>query len=252
MTSITLPHGLRGTAYAAAAVVLCLAAAPARADMIFAGAGTNPEAGDAASGRAVFAVAGDTLTLVLTNTTGPRTVSQGNALTGVTFDVAGGSPALALSGVGLTAGGRIWASEAAGKAGGSLAGSWTDDLGDSPLGAYGVATTGYGGRFDGGSISLGTAGPDYGIVAAGTFGGADVVFGGGKFPFVQDSLTFTFAGAAGVSESQIRNVKFLFGTDGTGVVPAGSDSPAPAPAGAVLFGLGVAALGGAGLARRRR
>jgi hypothetical protein len=109
-------------------------------------------------------------------------------------------------------------------------------VGSSPLGRYGVATTGFNGAFQGGSISLGNASPGYGIVAAGTFDGTNgVSFGGSQFPFVQDSLTFTFSGAAGLSDANIANVKFLFGTDGTGIVNASPGSPNPAPGGLVLL-----------------
>ena len=83
-----------------------------------------------------------------------------------------------------------------------------------------------------------------GIVAAGTFDGSNVSFGGSQFPFIQNSLTLTFSGASGLSESAIANVKFLFGTDGTGVV---GGNLIPAPGALALLGLG-----GITLRRRRR
>lgn len=104
------------------------------------------------------------------------------------------------------------------------------------------ATTGFNGRFHGGSIAIGHAAPNYGIVASGTFDGTNVPFGGSQFPFVQNSLTFTFTGAAGWRESQISNVKLLFRTDGTGIIQA-----IPSPGSLALIGLG-----GLAAARRRR
>jgi hypothetical protein len=221
---------------------------PARAGLLFSGSGYNPEAGAAASGTALFSVSGDTLTLVLTNTTQPRTAAQGNALTGVAFDIDPGSPALTLVGIALTPGSSIWTSRTSSNTAGPLAGSWTDVLGGSPSGEYGIATTGFGGAFRGGSITRGNASPDYGIVADGTFPGP---FGGSRFPFIQRSLTFTFTGASGLSEGDVGNVKLLFGGDGSGVVdatPTTASNPEPSTLALTLLG----ALGLAGWGARRR
>lgn len=213
----------------------------AQASVIFSGSGNNPEVNQIASGSAMFTISGDTLTLVLTNTTLPRTLAQGNAMTGVTFDVGNGSAVLTLTSTALTSGADYWTSKFATNNAAALNGSWTNVLGASPLAAYGVATTGFNGRFNGGSIALGNAAPNYGIVAAGTFDGTNVAFGGSQFPFVQNSMTFTFTGVLGFTEAQIGNVSLLFGTDGTGIVRV------PAPGSLALVGL-------AGLvaARRRR
>lgn len=231
---------------AAGALALCATTGVgvARASTLFVGSGLNPETGSSVAGTAAFAISGNNLTLVLTNTTSPRTTAQGDALTGVTFDVSAGSPPLALTSIILTAGSALWTSKLSSTTSPTLAGSWTDVLGGSPLAAYGVATTGFNNRFNGGSITLGNASPDYGIVAANTFNGTNVAFGGSQFPFAQDSLTFTFSGASGVSESQIANVDLLFGTDGTGIV---TTVPVPEPSSAAMWGVA-----GFLAARRRR
>src|SRR5262245_49280361 len=101
----------RPAAFAALVAALLGFSPAAQAGVLFVGSGTNPEAGAAASGAAEFSISGDVLTLVLTNTTSPRTAAQGNALTGVTFDISPGSPALALTGIALTPGSTIWTSE---------------------------------------------------------------------------------------------------------------------------------------------
>lgn len=197
--------------------------ASARASIEFLGSGPNPEASGAqASGSAKFTITGNSLSLILTNTTAPRTTAQGNAMTGVAFNINGGSPVLNLQSIALTdLTDAQWTSKTASNSTDPPTGSWTTTLGASPLAAYGVATTGFNGRFNGGSISTGNASPDYGIVAAGTFNGTSgVAFGGSQFPFFQDSLTFTFNGVLGISESQIKDVQLLFGTDGTGIIPA--------------------------------
>lgn len=214
----------------------------ALASVTFSGTGLNPEASANASGSAKFTISGNILTVVLTNTTSPRSTAQGNAMTGVTFDINPGSPALTLTGTAMSAGSTFWTSKTTSSNSASLDGSWTSVLGGSPLGEYGVATTGFNGRFNGGSISMGNAAPNYGIVAAGTFDGTNVAFGGSQFPFIQGSMTFTFSGASGISESQIANVKLLFGTDGTGVI----QTSIPSPGSVALLGFGAA------LASRRR
>jgi hypothetical protein len=229
----------------------------ANASIVFSGFGYNQEAGAIASGSAGFSISGDVLTLVLTNTTAGRTTAQGNALTGVTFDIKGPSGALTLTSFGLTdTTDKFWTSKTASNVVNSLAGSWTSKLGSNPLGEYGVATTGFNGRFKGGSISLGKASPDYGIVSDGTFDGSNLPFGGAKYPFVQNSLTFSFSGASGLNESKITNVILLFGTSGTGIVSAIPEVPPPAsvatpePATLTIWSLG--ALGCAIATYRRR
>jgi len=219
-------------------------AAASNASVVFDGSGYNPEVNASASGSAFFTVSGNTLTIVLTNTTGPRTTAQGNALTGVVFDILGGSPALSLSAIALTAGSEMWTSETASTTSGALAGSWTSALGSTPLAAYGAATTGFNGAFHGGSITLGNSSPNYGIVAANTFDGTNVPFGGSQFPFIQKALTLSFTGASGLTDSQFANVRLLFGTDGTGVVGT-QTIPAPGAMALVLVAAGIGS-------RRRR
>ncbi|HVT27519.1 MAG TPA: XDD4 family exosortase-dependent surface protein [Lacipirellulaceae bacterium] len=208
------------------------------AAVFFSGSGNNPEAAANASGEASFAISGNTLTVVLTNTTSPRTAAQGNALSGIAFDIDSASPTLSLTNTALTSGSAIWTSKTASNTSDPLSGSWTDVLGSTPPASYGVSTSGFNSRFNGGSISLGNSSPDYGIVAAGTFDGSNVSFAGSKFPFIQKSLTFTFSGIAGISESQISNVQFLFGTDGTGLVT----STVPEPHAVFLLLLGTTVL----------
>jgi len=227
---------------AAAVATALLSTSASHAWVEFTGSGMNPEVNAMASGSALFTISGNTLTVVLTNTTAPRTTAQGNTLTGVVFDILGGSPALALSGIALGDASAIWTSKFDSNTSDPLAGSWTSSLGVTPLAAYGAATTGFGGAFNAGGITLGNGGPNYGIVAANTFDGTNVSFGGAQFPFIQNKLVLTFSGASGVNESQLANVRLLFGTDGTGVV-----TTVPAPGALALVGAALLAAG-----RRRR
>src|SRR5262249_6216568 len=117
-------------------------------------------------------------------------------------------------------------------------------------------TTSFSGAFSAGTISLGTGDVDYGIVSNdppnGTFpappgSGTSGSFNASVFPLIQDTLTFTLTGASGVAQSQITNVKFLFGTDGTGIIT----TPAvPGPSSCALASIGGAGL--VGVMRRRR
>ena len=246
-----MPKG-RFIAWIAFAALLCTGQG-ARAGVLFTGTGINPETGTTATGSAEFSISGSTLTIVLTNTTVGGSGAQGNSLTGITFDINPGSPALTYNlstGIALTAGSNIYTSMAGVNNATPLGGSWTNVLGATPLGEYGVAATGFNGAFNGGSIATGNGGPNYGIVSAGTFPAGP--FGGAQFPFIQNSLTFTFGGAGGVSESQISNVKLLFGTDGTGIITTTSITALPEPSSVLMALSAVAGVGGFAGWRRRR
>jgi MYXO-CTERM domain-containing protein len=192
-----------------------------QASVLFSGTGFNPEAAANASGSALFQISGNTLTVTLNNTTSPRTASQGNALTGVAFDFLNASPVptLTLVSTALGSGAQLWSSKTSFVTSANINTSWTNVLGSSPLANFGAASTGFAGAFNGGSIGLGNASPNYGVVAPGTFTGSNsVAFGGSQFPFVQGALVLTFSGVSGLNESQIANVKLMFGTDGTGAI----------------------------------
>lgn len=241
------------------ALLAATAALPARADLIVTGSGSNAETTDSVSASALFRIVGNSLTIALTNTSAPTPI-RGDVLQGISFNISGSSPTLALSTIALTSPGsgtaddRIFTSKTASNTSDPLSGSYTNVLGTTPIGQYGVSSTGFNGAFDVGSITRGSGGTDYGIVAAGTFpnSGASNSFNS-AFPLIQHSLSFTLTGLSGVSESQITGVKFLFGTSGQGVLN-GTVGPAavPQPASAVLLGLGgLSTLGLAALRRRR-
>ncbi|HEY7313481.1 MAG TPA: XDD4 family exosortase-dependent surface protein [Gemmataceae bacterium] len=230
------------------ALIILLAPGLSRAGFI--GAGTNTETKNAVSGEADFSVSGSTLTVVLTNTGSP-TPGQGDALTGVTFDISapGTSPTLTLSSIALTSGSTIWTSANKSSTTSPLSGSWTADLTSTTLGNSGVATTGFG-IFKGSSITQGNASPDYGIVAPNTFPSSS--FGGSKFPFIQNSLTFTFnITGSSFTASDINSVDLLFGTSGTGIIHT-HEVVAPAPPSIVLCGFGCLCLAGFLIVSRRR
>jgi hypothetical protein len=247
-----------------AAVVAGLFPAIASA-AVFSGAGLSPEHSSAVSAKAEFSITGNILTLVLTNTTAGGTGSQGDALTGVVFDLSKSPlPNLALASTQLTAGGNIYTNATTINNSTLLSGSWTDDLSAGVAPDFGTATTGFSGLFVGGSITQGNASPNYGIIAGtGTDGTGSIRsdFGGSRYPFILNSLTFTFTGASGLLDSQIENVKFLFGTAGGDLIPGhlpppddtntGTAVPAPEPGSLIVFATLFAVVGGYGRFRRR-
>lgn len=226
--------------------------APATADVEFSGSGYNPETKhDKLSAAAEMYLSVENgrqyLNLTLENTSG-RTTAQGDALTGILFDFTSGAT-LSLVSMKLDEDAALWSSESSYRTNASVWGSWTDKLASSPRipATYGLATTGFNSEFNSGGITLGGGGPNYGIVAEDTLPGD---FNAGNFPFVQDSMKFKMKVTTGIlNEDDISNVRFLFGTDGTGVVAASTGGKVPEPASFALLGIALAA---ARLARKNR
>jgi hypothetical protein len=238
-------------AAAIAALCVCLAGAPCKAGS-FTGSGINAETGDSVAASALFEISGDTLTITLTNTTLGGTLLRGDVLTGLVWDISGATPVLAFPTTALTAGSDIFTDKTTSNTSDPVNGSWTNVLGATPISQYGVATTGFSGAFNAGTITLGS-GIDYGIVSNGTFpappgSGTSGSFNLG-FPLIQDTLTFTLTGISGVSQSQITNVKFLFGTSGEGIV---TGTAVPEPSTIVLALAALVPLGVIQLHRARR
>lgn len=72
-----------------------------------------------------------------------------------------------------------------------------------------------GGIFNGNAIPI-NKGPDYGVVAAGTFSSSGSNFNGSAqvFPYAQNALRFVFTSGTPFTEASISQVGFLFGTQG--------------------------------------
>ncbi len=230
------------------ATLLFLAAAPASAVLHFSGSGFNAETGSSGqSAAADLSLVGNMLTLTLQNTT-DVTTEQGDALTGILFDVAS-AVTLKLQSISLAEGSNLWLSQTQVNDSRSLVGSWTDVLASPPqlAASYGLATTGFNNEFVGSTITRGNASPDYGLIGANTLPTTRI--GGARYPFVQKGLTFKLKVASGVLNlNDITNVRFLFGTAGNGVVQAEYEEEVPEPG---ILALLLLAFASAWLARRR-
>ncbi len=240
------------------------------AAVTFSGTGESEDEGVFASASAVFTINGNTLTVVLTNTSSDSTPANGQVITGVIWDfnpnLAGALTYVAASNPTLTVGSNIFVD-----GGGSganqivkidnttaLGGSYSNDLTNTSLGDFGVSTTGGNGIFGAGAITLGNGGPNYGLVAAGTFtDGGSAHNKPNSLPFVQTSVTFTFTFTGTLTEAQIVGAKFLVGTGGDYFAATERDpvnAPLiPEPASLAIWSLGVvAAAFGARRMRKRK
>jgi hypothetical protein len=240
----------------AATLLAAVATAPAHAVTVTAtGAGVN---GAELAAQAMLDISGDTLTITLTNiaTNDEQFDGQdapGNTLSGIFFDIAG-SPTLTAQSATINPGSLLQGStcdpgicdgtttDVGGEFG--FATSWSG----GPSSGYGISSSGYiggGGTLFGGPNLDDPDSPDginFGIISA---AGIYNPNGGlANDPVIQDTVTFILTGVNGLSEDDISNVSFQYGT--------GFDEPniVPVPAAVWLFGSGL--LGMVGIARRRR
>jgi hypothetical protein len=225
----------------------------------FTASGTNPASGNAVSGTATFYVdpsAKNTLIIDLVNTSSFSSTHPGggnlggeDVLAGLAFNISGSpsittavhnlSPSFTLTGNGTT-------STELGS--GSFANTWTNLItpGGNPnvTGAYGIATTGFNGAFNGNGVG----GPQNGIVG---LNNTTSTVAGGLLPLAMNGLEFTetFSTGTDLTAATLSGVQLLFGTAGTGVLDA---NPVPEPSTLAIAGLCGLAFIGYGLRRRRQ
>ena len=226
----------------AAAILAPMVSTPAVATVTFSGSGLNGEEGGGnVQASAAFTVTAGSLSVILTNLgnpTGIATPLRPDVLTGLAFDLVS-SPTLTL--ISISRGtSSIFTTKTAFDDTTPLSGSWTAQLGATPVADYGVAATGFNGAFAAGGITTGNGGTDYGIVAPATFAnaGASNSFNS-AFPLVQNALTFNFSVVGPLTEANILNVSALFGTDGNGQIALVSSVPEPEIYAMMLTSLGV-------------
>jgi len=244
------------TALPAVTLLAAVAAAPVQAATVTAsGPGIN---GANLAAQATFDIAGDVLTITLKNiATADEEIggqdTPGNTLSGLFFDFVGGS-ALIKDTATIAAGSLLQGNtcstalclstttDVGGEFG--FATSW---IGGGPSAGYGISSSGYiggaGTLFGGDNLDNPNApdGINFGIISG--LGGYNPNGGLAGEPVIQDTVTFTFTGADGLSVDDISNVSFQYGTS--------FDEPnlVPVPAAVWLFGSGLLGLGG--IARKK-
>lgn len=202
------------------------------------------------SASAQFTASGNTLTIVLTNTSSVTVHDNADVLTGVFFDI---TPAVALPGSATLTSGSVYAqtTNVTGFTGSTnLGNEWSFEGGSSPLHSsvtqhFGLSTVGLG-IFD---TPIDSTAPnldnstdngqtDFGLVNVG-FNDFDGNGGLDNRVLVVNSITFTLT-LQGISPVSVTNVRFQYGTglnephlDAPEPTP---DTPAvPAPAGLILL-----------------
>ena len=244
------------------ALVVALWSAPsAEATVIFSGSGSDGTATNL-SAQASFTISGTTLTILLTNT---DTASNGSTwvpsevLWGLFFNL--GSGAFTPVSATIDSGTIVQKS----KCDAGTAACKTTNVGSEWSYAYGgvgflsgenqgIASAGYlnantnDANFGPGNLDGPEAlnGMEFGIVPA-TFVGGDGNGGMDDNPFIAGTVKFVLTIPAGLSEDDIKNVYFTYGTSPNGGVPGTSitttSTSVPEPASLALLGMGMAVAG---------
>jgi len=258
----TLLAGLTG---ALAALTL---AGSAYATVTFTDSGTI--AGNLVSGQASFTVSGNTLTIVLQNTSPTNTLeSSGSSITGIGFTFQNVrktlTPVSAISPNAIYGASNCDVNPCGGtnvNVGGEFGldnGSFSST--SNVISSAGFITTGLAGdigNFNNGAAGTNLAGPasldgpNFDIISmnAGALNGSL-----SSQPLVKDTVILTLTGT-GLSEADIGNIKFYYGTAGDTTLPGtpcllcgGTTGEIPEPATLTLFGAGLIGLAAA---RRRK
>jgi hypothetical protein len=214
------------------------------------------------SASVTFTFSGNTLTVVLANTSSADVTQPNQVLTGVFFNLAGnpvgGDPSTAV----LTAGSSVAFGPTG--PGGDVSGEWAYAAGVNGPGAatQGISSSGFGifggggTPFDPGGNLQGPAGVDglqYGITSAGDNLGTGNTPVTGSNALIKNSVTFTLTFAGAVNVDAITDISFQYGTalNEPNVPCCGGNIPDSGNA-VILLGLSLLGLGGLSYYHRRQ
>ncbi len=205
-----------------------LAGGSAQASVVYTDSGTVGS--DSVSASATFTISGNTLTIVLQNTSPANSLeTPTNTLTGLTFKLNGGDPSL--TPVSAVSPNAIFDSAACSTSctgtNVNVDGEWgyQNNYGSGgtleAVASSGYLTTGLShdiGNFNNGAAGTNLAGPNsldgvqFGIISANA---GNLSTGNGGLSgnaLIQDKVVLTLTGVSGLTESEIGSVSFLYGT----------------------------------------
>lgn len=246
------------------------------APITFIGSGTGP-GGVAVAASASFDMVGNTLTIRLSNISGSNSGTDvpGSTLSGLFWDFTGNpvlTPMSAMLAAGssiigpekCTSGACVGVTNVSGEFGYAAA-AFTGgaDRGISSSGYLTTGLSGNPGNFNGGLAGADLDNPDsldginFGIISQAT--GFNPNGGLNNDPLISDTVVFILQGVAGLTNADIANVSFQYGTSitelnipgGGGGGGGGTGNPVPEPGTLGLLGIGLLGLGLLRRGRRR-
>jgi hypothetical protein len=229
---------------AAAIATAVSVAGQSRADIVWEASSGNLTA------QSSFRIISTDLEVTLTNTSAADVQQTSDVLTGVFFNLSGGSDLSPVSAI-IAPGSTVLFGTT--DPGGVVGGEWGYKNKAAPGFSSGISTSHHNGfgphtTFPGSNLvgSINTGGVEYGITSSGDNPATGTSTVTGADPLIRNSVVFRLGGLpSGFDLSQINAVQFQFGTSSS-TPSLNATGPIPAPSTLITF------IAGAALCRRRR